>query len=162
MAKRWLWFALLVGTTFLLTRCGDKSSNRSRSFIFKDPGTFTDIYTNTISTGCVQCHQPGGTATADNNVQLDFTSQASAFSGLTSENVNGSISAPKCPSVPLVVSADPTDSYLMGTLFPDYYKDSNFDNSANCAPYQHGGQVNLSADEKNSILLWIQNGIPNN
>jgi hypothetical protein len=161
MAKRWLWLALLTSSLFLLNRCGNRDSQpNSRSFISHDSGTFTDIYTNTLSGQCVACHQPGSSNNDEST--LDFTSQANAFTTLTTGTVVGEQKAPTCGKMPLVIANDPADSYLMGTLFADYYKGSNFNNDADCAPYQHGQQVQLSDDEKNSMLQWIQNGLPNN
>lgn len=155
---RWLTAVACVCALFLLTRCGQQSTTTTVS------GTFTDVYTNTLSTDCVSCHNPtNGAATLDNNTTIDFSSQSQAYTTLTAGVVAGMVKAPTCGGLQLVVASNPTNSYVLATMFSTY-NTANFAGKNGCTPYNHAnyGNFNLSAAEQTSIVNWIQNGAQNN
>lgn len=147
---------LLVGAALILTNCQKKE---------EDPavGTFSHVYKKTLSTACVACHVPTGAVYAD-GVTLDFSSQVAAFQTLTTKKV----ATPSNPSssckntVSIVVAGNATNSYLAGVLFADH-NTNHFAGVTSCQPYTaHLTDQNLSAEEKTSILQWIQGGALNN
>ncbi len=124
---------------------------------------FNSIYTEILSKNCVQCHEPEGSATVNNFVQLDFSTASSAYQTLTTEtstgvaaNTNG-----QCFGVPLIVKSSPTESYMLATLSTQY-NHTNF-YKTDCSPYlpdAHGATV--SASDLDAIVKWIQDGALNN
>lgn len=125
-------------------------------------GTFSAVYVDTLSKACIECHVPSGAATAQDGVQLDFSSPTQAYNSLLNSTVHGSRSVGTCGSVKIVTVSNATTSYLAGVLFSDYYK-SNFGGVSGCTPYAvHLQDQSLSADEKASIISWIKGGALNN
>lgn len=150
---KWLAPVAVVGILAVLPQCGTKTSAPS--------GTFTAVYTNTLSTACGSCHLPGGSAAAD-GVKLDFSTQATAYSTLVGTTVAANDVVGTCGGVKLVAPSSPATSYLVGTLITSY-GGTAFETATgtSCVPYA-GHSVNLSADEESSLTAWIQNGAQNN
>ena len=156
--KRWLTVARYVGALaavlviLLLARCGQQSAYT--------PGTFTAVYNQTLKTACVECHQPGGSATIA-GATLDFTTQAKAYATIKPGSVGGGSSGPSCKNLPIVVAGNATSSFLAAVLFVEY--DTTPFQNPGCTPYAtHQSDQNLSADEKSSLLQWINAGAKNN
>jgi hypothetical protein len=151
-------FAVLVISvaSLLLQGCG---SSVATSGLTGGPATFTQAYSQIIGQPvCVNCHQPSGSATAS-GVNLDFTSQASAYSGLTSSQVSASDRT--CAGVRLVVANNAPVSYLATILFADYYKQNDFVVSG-CTPTASHQQYGVSTSDENVVIGWINSGAPNN
>lgn len=150
---KWIAPVAAVGILAVLPQCGTKTSAPS--------GTFTAVYTNTLSTACGSCHVPGGAGTTDGTT-LDFTTQTTAYSTLLNSVVSGGSSKNTCPNIKIVVPGSPSTSYLVGTLITSY-GGTAFETATGtgCSPYA-GHSVNLSADEETSLTAWIQNGALNN
>jgi hypothetical protein len=143
-----------LAIALLLSACGKSTESTS--------GTFTQVYTNTLSRACIECHKPGTAATDQDGVTLNFSTQATAFSTLLESTVRGASSTGTCGSVKIVTAGSVENSYLAGVLFTDYHKD-NFAGVSGCTPYAvHLQNQNLSASEKTTILDWIRNGALNN
>lgn len=147
------WIAPLVAVGFILVviRCSKSSTT---------PGTFTDVYTNSLST-CTQCHVSTITAAQD-GAALDFSTQTNAYNSLMNHVVSGSVAKGTCGSVELVVPSTPANSYLLAVLFTDY--NTNFaSHNSGCTPYAaHLQDQHLSSAEESSMVQWIQNGAQNN
>lgn len=143
---------LLILLSSILWGCSEEKNSTS-------PPSFTSIYTQVlVGQACVDCHSPGG----DNNgSQLDFSTQALAFSTLTNLKVTGATSVGTCGDV-FIVGETPDTSFLAAVLFDDYYQD-NFAGVAGCTPYNiHLSNQSLTDSEKANIIGWIQAGAPNN
>lgn len=142
--------ASLSALCLVLSHCGQDKS-----------GTFSSIYTTTLSSACIQCHVPTGAVYTVNGVPLDFTSKDSAYKTLTYSKASGN-SSNICNNVPIVKKGDPKNSYLVAVLFSDY-STNDFAGQAGCIPYNvHHQDQNLSASEKASIIKWITDGALNN
>ncbi len=139
----------LTGMVFGLARCGG-SSNSSNT------ASFSYIYSNTLNKSCTQCHTASVT-TAQDSAGLDFSSQATAYSGLTSRTVNGTTARTDCSTVHLVVADSPSTSYLMGAITTGVF------NVSGCTPVYSGVHdgLGLSSDEISGIQAWINAGAPN-
>lgn len=125
-------------------------------------GTFTDIYKSLLSTSCSGCHNPEGDVYKTSHVHLDFSTQATAYSTLTTLLVTGDTSKGICGNVKIVDPGSVSTSYLAGVLFSEYNV-YNFDNYPNCKPYSaHLLDQHPSDSEKTSIISWINAGAPNN
>jgi hypothetical protein len=149
---------VLITALVTLARCGKSPTTAATT----TPGTFTDIYTNTLSTACIQCHVPGGSAAAD-GVTLDFSTQANAYTTLTTGLVEDGSTKPKCPNVKLVTSGNPTGSYLLAVLVSNFYTGTSFDGVSGCTPNTAHIQLTaINASEQSSITTWIQGGLLNN
>ena len=149
---------LTLALPFFLTDCGKIPGLDGTPA----SGTFGSVYRTITTANCTQCHVPGGAATTDSGVQLDFTSQATAYSTLTSLNVTATSSKNICNGVKIVKSGEPAKSYFAAVLISTY-NTSNFAGVTGCTPYNvHLENQNLSEAEKTSIVSWIQNGAPNN
>ena len=150
-----LCFAILVISvaSLLLQGCGSSVGTTSAT------ATFTQAYSQVFGQPvCVNCHQPGGSPGAY-GVNLDFTSQASAYSGLTSGNVAANDKT--CSGVRLVVPNNAPVSYLATILFGDYYKQNDFVVSG-CTPDSAHQQYGVSTSNENVIVGWINGGALNN
>jgi hypothetical protein len=152
-------FLLLAGLVLILARCGNNSGPAS--------GTFGNVYQNTLSKECVQCHQPGSSQGFNAGTHLDFSTQAQAYATLTSgstSKVSSTDAATGCPGVAIVVASNPSASYLTATLFSDQAAKYQSSPAGCTSPYNHitTQNINLSTDEENSIVTWIQNGAQNN
>ena len=153
-----LFYTALIGLVLVFLANCSKSNDLNSS-----ESTFSTIYTNTLNPSCIQCHKPGTPAYVTSGVRLDFTTQATAFSTLTTQNASGTTSGANCTSalIPYVQSASPTTSFLMAVLFSDHWSPSFV--ATGCAPYSvHHTDVSLSAAEKTAIVNWINAGAPNN
>ncbi len=128
----------------------------------KDDGVpFTTVYANTIGTTCTECHVPGGAATSD-GVQLDFTTQVTAYATLTTLNTTGASSTGICGGVKIVTASSVENSYLAGVLIEGYHT-NNFAGVSGCLPYSaHLTDQSLTDAEKSAIVSWIQHGALNN
>lgn len=148
---------LLSAMGTLLTQCNPKKDLDVTGV----QGTFSSIYTNVLSKNCVGCHSPGGagpTAGSD----LDFSNQSTSYQSLKNGSVKGysANGSGQCNNVYLVQSGQPQSSYLLATLYSDYYKTDFV--RAGCDPYQPSGHgATVGADEKNAMVKWIQNGAAN-
>lgn len=139
-------------TVLALAGCQKETINSS--------STFTTVY-QTLSTACIECHKPGTAATDSNQVQLNFTTQALAYSTLMAGNVNGILTRGSCPSVKLVSVGVPGSSYLVGTINQSYAS-SSFGGVSGCTPYNvHYSTLNLSTTQQNAIIAWIADGAKN-
>ncbi len=129
----------------------------------KDDGVpFTTVYTDTLSTACLECHRPGGAATQTYGVELNFTSQATAYQTLTSLNVTGSSSTGICGGIRIVTPSSVEQSYLAGVLIESYHV-NNFAGVSGCTPYSlHLSDQSLTDAEQSAIVSWIQHGALNN
>jgi hypothetical protein len=154
---------LLILVAIVLSRCSQTNkTGTGNNAIRREPGTFSDVYTNTLSQACVQCHVPGTATSQVSKVKLNFTTQQTAYQTLVASTVSGVTSSGICAGVKIVVPRNPDNSYLSAVLFSDYDK-TDFAGVPGCVPYSlHQQDQNLSAEEKNSVLLWIQNGALNN
>lgn len=148
---------LVIVAALTLTRCGTQDPTTSLT-----PGTFASVYSILKSHNCTECHIPTGAATIDSGVKLDFTSQTSAFTTLTTSTVSGSSGINSCTGVKIVVPNSPSTSYLAAVLFSKY-SISDFGGKSGCIPdNSHLTQNNLSTADQSSIIDWIQNGAKNN
>lgn len=149
---------LILSLFFILTQCSPQ----------KDVGTkntgsqFSAIYKDILSKNCVGCHSPGGSG-FQSGATIDFSTQSLAYSTLVNGTVHGYSSnlSGQCNNVYLVQAQQPNSSYLLATLFNDYYK-IDFVQSG-CDPYSpsiHGASVGES--EMNVIVNWINSGALNN
>ncbi len=144
---RFVSLAIFFAVAILLSRCGNKGPAS---------GTFGSVYTVTLKTACINCHQPGGAATA-----LDFTTQATAYNTLFG-NVRGPIAVGTCGTVKIVVPSNPNTSYLPAALFADYRTAGNqMKGVPACTPFITNHNLNLSDAEKTSMITWITNGAKN-
>lgn len=151
---KWGSVVVFVAVLFVLARCGNKTSGPAS-------GTFGHVYQTIKTSNCVECHNPTGAAKKDSGVDLDFTTQATAFAGLSANVVTGATSKTICLNVKLVTAGDVTKSYVAAVLISDYNKD-NFGGKAGCKPYTvHLQDTNLRADEKTSLVNWITAGAKN-
>jgi hypothetical protein len=158
MKKNLLRFALFSVFLMALVDCG--SNNSSTDSNGTSPN-FTSIYSTILSPLCVQCHQPGGAA-VQQGVNLDFTSQASAYQGLTTSHVSSINESGTCGSVPLVSAGNPSASYLLAVV-AQAYNIPNFAGANGCTPlasHIENGYVNQS--QAGAIAAWIHQGAPNN
>jgi len=147
----------LLAFLVLITRCDSKKSTGTGAV----SSTLSSIYTNVLSRNCVQCHEPGASATVNNSTQVDFSSPSSAYQTLTSLTSTGISTGSQCSNVPLVSIGHPEQSYLLATLSSDYFHTDFYQNG--CTPYSpdaHG--ATLSSTELHAIVEWIQNGASNN
>lgn len=128
---------------FALTACGD--------LLPTTPGTFGDVYKNTLSGTCVGCHDGSDSEKS----ALDFTTQEQAYATLVGTYVTGDGFSSACGSQKLVEAGSPSNSYLMATLFPDYQASYTA-----CDAYAHE-TTSLTDDQKTSISDWITNGAAN-
>jgi hypothetical protein len=158
----------LVGLILVIARCGSNSSDGRQSPLGarSDSGTFSAIYQNTIQSECIQCHEPGQSSGVQAGTSLDFTSQSQAYATLTSgsTSVVSATDAGGCIGAAIIVGGNPGQSYFAATLFTDWAQKYSNASFPNCDPYSHvvHQNLNLSADEENSIIAWIQNGAQNN
>ncbi len=123
---------------------------------------FSSIYTNILSKNCVGCHSPGGSG-FNSGAQIDFSTVSSAYSTLVSGLVHGNSAnlGGQCNNVYLVQAGLPNASYLLATLFNDYYH-INFVQSG-CDPYPPSGHAaSVGDDEKKALVGWINAGAQNN
>jgi hypothetical protein len=142
--------ALAAASALTLMDCGKALGPAS--------GTFGNVY-ETLKSDCIECHVPGGSGLVSGST-FDVTSATTAYNTLLSDTAH--TAAPECAGVKLVVANTPTSSYLAAVLFSDYNINS-FAGVANCKPItRHHSDLNLSADEKTSILAWINGGALNN
>jgi hypothetical protein len=144
--------AVLAVAALVLTNCGDAKKDSAVSV------APADVYA-ILSTACIQCHQPGGSATANYNVTLDFATAALAYSTLTTSGVNSALTASSCVGVKQVVAANPTNSYLLAATVPGYAH-ANFAGVTGCSPSAHltSQSFNLTAAQQNTLISWVQNG----
>lgn len=145
-----IYFSLFSGSA-LLVSCGAP----------KDEPAFTPVYT-ILSSACIQCHQPGGSATANYGVSLDFTTQASAYSTLLAGNVSASTTSTICSGVKIVSAGSPSSSYLLGTVVSTYNV-PNFAGKTGCTPSNHNNLygINLSSAQQTTLINWVQSGATN-
>jgi hypothetical protein len=140
-------FGMVAIGTLVLANCTKPSDTTTQ---------FTAVYQALSSNNCISCHTPSGAAAAS-LVQLDFTTEALAYSTLTTKTVSGTSSSGICGGVPIVVAGNSANSYLAAVLIASYAH-SNFYKSG-CTPYSgHLSDTNISATEQQTILNWIQNG----
>ena len=152
---------LSLSTALLLHGCGSKDSSSTTAA----SGTFTNVYTTVLSTACIECHKPTGAATLQDNVKIDFSTQALAYSTLVtgSPTVHGASSVGTCANAKLVTPSTVATSYLAGTLFSTYDV-NNFAQISGCTPYAGhlAMTLGITTDQQTSITTWIQNGAQNN
>lgn len=147
--------AALAVFAFSLADCGQIPLSTSPA-----SGTFGSVYQSIQTSGCVECHAPGGSATLSNST-LDFTSQASAYSSLIAASATSGGS--NCASLKDVVAGSPSTSYMLGALITAYRDNFSTATGTTCQPTNsHGLTVALSAEEQASLVAWIQNGALNN
>ena len=130
----------------------------------EDEGTtFSTIYAQTLgkTSGCANCHAPGGSGT-NQGAQLDFSTQALAYSTLTSKKVTGSSKSSTCGTVNIVTAGSPSNSYLAGAVVGSHNV-NNFAGVSDCQPItDHINGNYASASEQEAIISWIQSGAKNN
>lgn len=144
-----------------LTHCGT-STAPTTSTPTAASGTFTNVYTTVLQTACIECHVPGGAATVNNGVTLDFTTQQTAYTTLTTNTVSATDTKTECAGVKIVVPGNANSSYLAAVLFSDI-DTANFGGVTGCTPYNvHQQDQSISASERTSILAWINGGALNN
>jgi hypothetical protein len=147
--------SIILGMVLVLCRCGSKTEETTSS------GTFSNVYSVTLKTACIQCHVPAGSATAA-GVTLDFSTQTTAYQTLTASVVSGGSTKNTCANISIVSAKNASKSYLAGVLFSSY-NTSNFAGVTGCVPYSaHLTDQNISSDEQTSIINWINNGALNN
>jgi len=115
------------------------------------PGTFSDVYKNTLSGTCLGCHD----GSDPEKSALDFSTQEQAYATLVGTYVTGDGFSSACGSQALVVAGSPQSSYLMATLFPDYQS-----SYTGCDAYAHE-TTSLTTGQQTSISDWITNGAAN-
>jgi len=123
--------------------------------------TFTELYTDVIQkTGCADCHTPGGSGTLA-GVQLDFSTQAQAYSTLLNKSVTGTTSVGICSGVAIVTEGRPESSYLAAVLIPSY-QISDFGGVSGCTPLNtHTEEQYLTSAQQTQIEKWISAGANN-
>jgi hypothetical protein len=147
----------LLALLMVLTHCGKVEEATGPA-----SGTFGHVYKAIKSNNCDECHVPTGAATVNSNVQLDFTSQTTAYTTLMNTTVTGGASVGTCGAVKNVTASDPTKSYFAGIMVPAYRMD-NFAGATGCLPVNtHIEQYSFSGDEQTSLTNWIKNGALNN
>lgn len=161
---------LLVGAIFDLTACSRATQHpvapvQPEQVQFADDlgsSNFSSVYASTLSTACVECHNPSGMATVNYNVQLNFMNKTAAFTSLTESSVNGATSAGTCGPVKIVVPGQPANSYLIGTLI-QRYANGNFGGVGGCTPYAgHYSIINLTSSQQTGLVGWVQDGALDN
>ncbi len=156
---RSLIFICLAASFLALTGCPSNTGTTAAGA--NVTASFASIYTNVLSTACIQCHVPGTPAT-NSGVTLDFRSAASAFSTLRSSTASGGSSVGTCGTVPIITAGAANQSYLAGVLFADYHT-ANFAGHNGCTPYAtHLQNQNLNSNEEVAIVGWINTGAANN
>lgn len=157
--------ACMVFSLFALVACSQSpeiNNGLTSTGNFKlAPTRFSQVYSETLAPACAQCHQPGGSATVDYGVNLDFSSRATAFSTLQGE-VASVTSRGQCGGVRLVSAGAYKNSYLAAEISRDY-TNSNFGGVAGCIPSVfHYSVINLSQNQIDGVISWIQAGAANN
>jgi hypothetical protein len=121
---------------------------------------FTTLYNDLFSPDCKNCHKPGADAYANFGVTLDFSTQDTAHSTLTSLKVQATNADPDCNgAVDLVVTGVPEKSYLAAVLISSYLTD-DFAGVSGCTPF-HSTTLSISSEEQSSIETWILEGATN-
>lgn len=159
--------ALLPALLLILASCSDNHRSRRGTVDANNPSalmfanSFSQIYASTLSTACIACHQPGASASADYGVELDFSSQSSAYATLQG-TVASATSRGQCGGVRIVAPGSPANSYLLAEVAQSYTS-SNFGGVGGCTPAAvHYSALNLSQEQISAIADWIQAGAPNN
>lgn len=154
MNRRIVFFVGIIFLTFGLVQCG-KIADEPAS------GTFGSVYKALKNNSCQECHVPTGSATVTSHVELDFTSQTTAYTTLINGTVKGSTSVGTCSGVKLVVPSSPSTSYLAAVLFSSYSHDDF--GKTGCTPYSTHNSVDthVTSTEQKSIIDWISNGAQN-
>jgi hypothetical protein len=148
--RRSFFGAALVLFVLSLADCGQNPLSTEPA-----SGTFGSVYQTIRTANCVVCHVVGNSASYGD---LDFTSQTTAFTTLTTKKVTGPASVGQCGTFNLVVAGSPATSYFAAVLFTDYAS-----GYGSCVPYSlHHTDQNITADEQASFVAWIQNGALNN
>ncbi len=148
---------LCIASAWILifTRCGSSPDPEPAS------GTFSNVYKTFQKKGCTECHTPGGAGFTAGS-QLNLSSQATAYTSLTTLNVTATASVGTCGTVKLVSSGQPNQSYLTAVLL-DSYNTSNFGGVTGCSPFNGHltSSYTYSDAEKTSLVDWITNGAKN-
>lgn len=158
-----LWITLVVSTVFS-TSCGVIPTTVTGG-TGTSTYTFSMVYAVITSVPrCVDCHSPPSGSAVTAGSKLDFSTQALAYSTLTTKKLEGGTSGTACNSVSIVDSAGRvTMSGLAAVLFSDYNTTNDFAGATGCKPYTgHHSDLSLSSSEKSTILGWISDGAKNN
>lgn len=138
-----------------------KENQAALSETFTAAPTFSRVYSQTLSSACVECHQPGSAASSDYGVELDFTSQSAAYTTLQG-TVASATSRGQCGGVQLVAAGSPKTSYLVAEIAQSYAT-PDFGGASGCVPAAvHYSTINLSPEQINEVVGWIQSGAQNN
>lgn len=152
----WIGRLAVAAGVLILSNCGKKEETPA-------PGTFGSVYSISSTSNCSSCHRYPSTGSAEvQGARVDFSSKASLYAALTAQFSAGSGSGAACSTVRLVQAGNASSSMLTALLFSDL-SSTNFAGAGGCTPSRaHDGSLNLTADERASIIAWINNGAQNN
>ena len=146
--------ATSLATFVVLAACSSSSTTASNNAGTDGGGaaalTFTEIYTNIISSKCAPCHT---TANGEGitSGKLDMTTQANAYSNLVGVAAAGAA----CSGKGTRVVAKMPDSSI-------FYLKISDDDPTPCGGKMPLGEAPLSDDESDGIEAWINAGALNN
>lgn len=142
--------ATIVGilvTLFMISRCGTGTTVESN---------FTSLYENYFKNcGTTECHAPDS-STYNEKVNLDLSTKAQAYRGLTAALDN--TSKPECNMAPVATSVP--DNTMLIAILDQSQQDAYFEKS-NCKPrYIENMKAGMapSADVLSAVRTWITNG----
>ncbi len=148
--RPWL---VLLALVVLLAGCLDEDSEESGSTSATEAGTLERLFTYSAIKGCSSCHAPG----ANEANGPDLSSQSSFKAALVSKNKDSYSSwftTNDCATSSdyWVVPNSPNLSYLMDALITT---DSRCSGTSS---YHDTQNVSISAELKEDLRLWIENG----
>lgn len=151
--------ACLLPGAFLLASC-PKSEEKKPA---PDLSKFSGLYSSYLS-GCKECHEPNNVTYKEQVLNLDMSSEETAYTSLTSTANIARWASLGCDPVKYVNASSSSGSILYAIL--DAETADAFGDGA-CKPLKHtrtnGGEANdPSAEQKQAIKAWIDKGAPRN
>ena len=141
-----------IAVAVVVSACSSSTSTTSSGGGGADgsaPATFTDVYTNVISTHCAPCHT---TATGDGVKfgKLDMTSKATAYANLVGTAAAGD----QCGGKGTRVVPNQPDSSVM-------YLKISLDDPSPCGAKMPLGGPALAQGDVDKVESWIKGGAKN-
>ncbi|MEN9810193.1 MAG: hypothetical protein RLZZ488_1760 [Pseudomonadota bacterium] len=152
-------FTCLLSLAFLLASCDMEEKKEAAPDLSK----FSGLYSSYLS-GCKECHEPNNVTYKEQVLNLDMSSEETAYTSLTSTANIARWASLGCDPVKYVNASSSSGSILYAIL--DAETADAFGNGA-CKPLKHtrsnGGEANdPSAEQKQAIKAWIDKGAPRN